>query len=305
MEAMRITDDLLKYFNSHKGSIGYIHSIFDGALNIIDNNGRLIGVLSSEKDLAPTSVIVNCHLLNQRKLVQGSLVEFTENNILFQQSKFKIAIHHPEVVNLYLDHLESFDPVVLIKKLQDLKQLILEEGSLIGIAELIKFIDLGEQIYYKDYKSSEVNEYSDFIKERLLLLLNSILNSKEEKFISNIPKVIGFGPGLTPSTDDFLTGVIITKRYMNNGSANILLESIPKICEDKTTKISEEMIKQATRGYVSESYKNFLEVLFNSHQEDINDSVQKVIRIGASSGTDFLFGVYCMALIGSEKLRRL
>ena len=51
MEVIRITEELLSYLDKHDKITGNIHSVFEGAFNILDENNRLIGVLSSKKDL--------------------------------------------------------------------------------------------------------------------------------------------------------------------------------------------------------------------------------------------------------------
>jgi len=305
MEAVRITDRLLDYINSHKGETGQIHSVFDGSFNIIDAEGCLIGILSADKDLSPLSMIVNCQSFNHKSIVQGHLCEFTDGAIHFQNTKLKINTSKPEVVNLSLKHIDNNHISIRTEKLEDLKKFIINEGSLAGIAELIKYIEIKETASFINLKSADINEYSDFIKERLLELINNIIDENLELFKSAIQKTVGFGPGLTPSTDDFLTGIIIMMNSLNQTGLGSMLDGINILCAGKTTKISEEMIKHATKGYVPESYKYFIEVLLDNNKEDIAEAVGKVIKIGSSSGTDFLFGVYCMALINSEKLRRL
>lgn len=305
MEAVRITDRLLDYINSHKGKIGQIHSVFDGAFNIIDTEGQLIGILSAGKDLSPFSMIVNCQSFNHKSIVQGHLCEFNDGAIHFQNSKLKINISNPEAVNLSLNTIQNNRHTIKTAKLNDLKDCITRKGSLAGIAELIKYIEIKEVASYINLKSAEINEYSDFIKERLLELINNILNENLELFKSAVQKTVGFGPGLTPSTDDFLTGIIIMMNSFDQTVFGGMLDGINTLCAGKTTKISEEMIRHATMGYVPESYKYFIEVLFDNNKDDIAEAVNKVMQIGSSSGTDFLFGVYCMAMINSEKLRRL
>jgi hypothetical protein len=304
MEAVRITNRLLDYIHSHKGQIGHIHSVFEGAFNIIDTKGRIIGILSSEKDLSPLSMIVNCQSFSHKSIEQGHLCEFTDSGIHFQNSKLKINTSNPEVVNLSLASLQNNPQTISLRKLSDLKEFIIRSGSLAGIAELIKYIEIKETARYINLNSTDINEYSDFIKERVLELINNLIDENMELFKSMIPKTVGFGPGLTPSTDDFLTGIIVVMNVDNSMNLDGLLEDINSLCAGKTTKISEEMICHATCGYVAESYKDFIEVLLDKNKDDIAETVNKVIQIGSSSGTDFLFGVYCMAMINLEKLRR-
>lgn len=305
MEAIRITDRLLDYIKTHKGQILQIHSVFDGAFNIIDSEGHLIGILSMEKDLSPLSMVVNCQSFNHKSIIQGNLCEFTDDAIHFQNTKLKINILNPETVNLSLSTIQGSNGIISEDKLNDLKELIIGKGSLSGIAELIQLFEINETVSCSNFQNIEINEYSEFIKTRLIELLSSIINDNLELFKSSIQKTVGFGPGLTPSTDDFLTGIISMMKSLNQNEYGNILDDINILCAGKTTKISEEMIRHATNGYVPESYKNFIKVLFDINKDYIVEAVSKVIQVGSSSGTDFLFGTYCMAMINSEKLRRL
>jgi len=178
-------------------------------------------------------------------------------------------------------------------KLNLLKSLILEHGSQAGIAPLIDHLSFENEPSY-DSEGRTLNEYSDFIQERLLGLLEDLNQGIGQEAFKSLEKIIGFGPGLTPSADDFISGILSV--LMVNGQLDDGLKAyILKLINNKTTRISEEMLHHTLNGEVSESYKYFIEALFDDKNKDISNESKDVIQIGSTSGTDYLFGVYCMA----------
>lgn len=297
MEALRITNRLKRYFDTHIGTKIYVHSVFRGAFNLVDADGELIGVISCRKDLSPMSMVVNKFYFDVDKIIQGHLIHISEDSIKFINSSLTISIKNPEIVELLVHRKGFIDWRFVSDKLDVMRDMIVETGSMDGIAELIKCVRFQEVITCVRDRHDVGNEYGEFIQERLVEMLNGILNQDLEKVEKLLPRIIGFGPGLTPSTDDFLTGILIAQQYLENENMLSKISDWRKYFEGKTTKISENMITNASEGYVHENYKFLIEALYRADDDDIRDQVERVIQTGSSSGSDFIFGVYCMAHI--------
>ena len=284
----RMTTCLHRYLSKHENLTGNVHSVFDGAFNILDTNGHLVGVVSSNKDLGPFSMQLSEEKLSN--ILQGKQIKFYPKKIEIEGVQYKYDTL--ELVDLSLSRykLPNVD-----SKLLNLRESITHEGSKDGISQLI--YSFSDEL---DDKNLVLNEYSEFIKDRLLSLLESLADEDLELFLNRIPKVIGFGPGLTPSADDFILGIIIVL-YSLSIVTDTFLKRIYEVCQNKTTKISEEMLYHSIHGHVSESYKKLIEQLFNDSNDDISNEITKVIEVGSTSGTDFLFGVYCMTSLISKK----
>lgn len=299
MEAIRVTASLMDYLDQHKALTGHIHSVFDGAFNIIDSDDQLIGVLSNKKELSPFGLQVNKDSFHQLGLEQGQSIAVESGHINFDKRKFKVNLQRAQVVDLRLEIVHKKTYEGLNDKLDQLKELILELGSKSGIAPLIETIDFEPQVHYVS-KHSHLNDYSEFIMGRLLEFLNALKTGIDEQTENAILKIVGFGPGLTPSADDFLSGVLSVLHVCG------LLEdktsrAIFQLIKDKTTKISEAMIQNTLYGLVSESYKAFIQALFDESHKEIKEETMHVMQVGSTSGTDYLFGVYCMASLISIK----
>jgi hypothetical protein len=299
MEAIKMTVGLSQYLAQHPNLCGHVHSVFDGAFNIIDENNQLIGVLCQKKELSPYSMMVNKESFHQFGIDQGQEILIADDDIHFKKRKFKVHFHEAGHIDLAIDVLPQRRSQDLDAKLDQLRSLIIKYGSEAGIAPLIKFIIFEPQIAYKSGEMI-LNDYSDFIQDRLLELLNAIKSEMDEHALQAMMKIIGFGPGLTPSADDFLSG-ILTVLYVTGYLDEALQNRIFKLIQHKTTKISEDMIYHTLTGRVAESYKRFIEKLFDETKEHIKKEILDVIQVGSTSGTDYLFGVYCMASLISVK----
>lgn len=98
--------------------------------------------------------------------------------------------------------------------------------------------------------------------------------------------MIGLGPGLTPSGDDFLIGLMAILRMIGER------EFLPLLCGEikrhlqKTNDISAAYLYHACHGEFSEPFHG----LFSAGK--LVAAVEKIASVGHSSGTDALAGIY-------------
>lgn len=288
MEATRITDRLYKYINEHDGKKLKVHSIFSHALNMEDDKGLLISLLSSQKDLTPMSMVLSTPLINRLPIEIGQVCSI-ENGHIKINNKLKIGLDHASVHSLKMAVIDTY---IRDDDLNTLKNFIADKSHGDGISELVDFIDFGSQIQSKK-SNRRKNEYASFIESRLVSLLNKI-RFREKDINQSVEKIIGFGPGLTPSTDDFLVG-LLTIQYIHDLKGFCKVDLLERVI-GKTTKVSEEMIKHVLEGYINETYLTLVDALYHGEAALI-DSLNKVTDIGETSGKDYLFGLYSMAMI--------
>jgi hypothetical protein len=125
-----------------------------------------------------------------------------------------------------------------------------------------------------------------------------VMTVQTENHLRDIVRsIIGLGPGLTPSGDDFLAGFtsIGAARRLQGGEidsrgknlARILLEE----AEGRTTSISEAMFEDASRGEMSEPALLFVSSLLREKDPRKSEAYAlEIASIGAFSGEDFLNG---------------
>lgn len=107
--------------------------------------------------------------------------------------------------------------------------------------------------------------------------------------------LLGLGPGLTPSGDDFLVGLFAVlhipgspcQRWLGGG-ANVLA-----LAAHSTHAISLAALTQAARGRVRESIAALIGHLMHGATERLATPLQRVLSIGSSSGADIVAGIRC------------
>jgi len=104
--------------------------------------------------------------------------------------------------------------------------------------------------------------------------------------------LIGLGPGLTPSGDDFLGGTLIGLRVLGaGGAADCLGTWVLARAKDRTHRISRGHLACAADGEGAGTLHETLAAICASGSPDLGHSLETLGRIGHSSGWDALAGV--------------
>ncbi|MEB8341925.1 DUF2877 domain-containing protein [Streptomyces endophyticus] len=122
-----------------------------------------------------------------------------------------------------------------------------------------------------------------------------------------ITQLLGLGPGLTPSGDDFLTGLALLAAQPGSRipgyvtAAHEVLDRLP----DRTTRLSRTTLREALRGRARQSLLDLLHLLLTPDElvapgmspapaelsRRLRPPVDRVLAIGHTSGADLLSGL--------------
>jgi hypothetical protein len=103
--------------------------------------------------------------------------------------------------------------------------------------------------------------------------------------------LIGLGPGLTPSGDDLLGGVLIALRGLGRGrAAGVLGRWVLSRARTRTNVISYALLAAAVRGEGSEALHEMLALLWRPGTPGLRERLDKIAAIGHTSGWDALAG---------------
>jgi len=108
---------------------------------------------------------------------------------------------------------------------------------------------------------------------------------------NDVDALIGRGPGLTPSGDDFLAGVLYSLHFLKCGS---LLEPLSGKVNNllyRTTRLSRHFLKYALAGKWGQTEQDVLFALLTDCGGDLNKAVNNLLAVGSSSGADELSGM--------------
>ena len=109
--------------------------------------------------------------------------------------------------------------------------------------------------------------------------------------VDDVNELIGLGPGLTPSGDDLLGGMLITCcRLSETSVAERLGETILKSA-DRTNVVSQAHLRAAALGYGAAPLHDLLDAILRNDRQDIAEALDATAKIGHSSGVDALAGM--------------
>jgi hypothetical protein len=112
-----------------------------------------------------------------------------------------------------------------------------------------------------------------------------------EQVINWVHPLVGLGPGLTPSGDDVIGGVMIALHGVGKpGICRHLWKQAHDQARSASNPISHALLNAASQGYGSAGIHCALAAILQGREQDIRDSVAGIDRIGHTSGWDTMTG---------------
>jgi hypothetical protein len=109
-------------------------------------------------------------------------------------------------------------------------------------------------------------------------------------------QLIGLGPGLTPSGDDYLGGILVALRRIGRGAqADSLWRWLEPRLAGHTGELSIAHLAAAAAGEAHEAVHGLLEDLSAWEAPDLNPALARLDAVGHSSGWDALAGIVAVA----------
>lgn len=112
------------------------------------------------------------------------------------------------------------------------------------------------------------------------------------KDLAWVEKLSGLGPGLTPSGDDFLGGIMIALHTLGNaGLSRQLWPTIKRYTEENSNSISLTHVSAASSGLGAAAIHEMLSAVLSGDAAAIDTVIYDVAAIGHSSGWDIMAGI--------------
>src|SRR5690625_549996 len=278
---------LVKWLDNGKigESIGTVHSVFDKVINFISIDSLTLFTLALSEVIQSPKMMRTCDS-KSFSYTKSSLYPSKEIYLmsyrLLKIGPFLWDFSEAKIWERDLTSLSS-NPKVTNNQLEKLNDFIYTNGADSGLLTAWTYDT------YPDLRDS-INSKNLYFPSFLQSLQSLNQAIRKKKIMESTCNMAGLGMGLTPSMDDFLTGLFATWDYFDFPLFRIEKKKkvywLQKI-KGKTTDISYFMLKHCLNGYVNDA---LLELLENLGSESTH-GLEEVLKIGSTSGTDMLTGV--------------
>jgi hypothetical protein len=115
----------------------------------------------------------------------------------------------------------------------------------------------------------------------------------------SLQNLVGLGPGLTPSGDDFVCGAMAALHYFGlRDAACKLADAVLPIVAQDTNVISSQFVQCAAAGHASSALFDAIDAILTCH--DLEQRLDVIDAIGHSSGWDSLAGAALVCAIVAQ-----
>ncbi|SRR5579885_1183551 len=285
---------------------GTIHSVFSGTANLLFG-GQLLTLHAREMPCAPNGLVLPLRA-RQKPLadLQVGMTAIIERGMISMPIPgLRLSTHnsrswnpHPQLTPA------SCTPERLAHNVDHLASLVMTRASADGLVGLTHLrIDApvpmppGQPVLLQTAWPAT---------ERML---SGISRQQMPPVHQAAGTLLGLGPGLTPSGDDLLVGLmaatILLSEPLGLGTAfyQRLSAELLTIAHGRTNKLSITWMEYARRGEVAEHLGRLFQALILDDLHDLEDAAIQVLKTGATSGGDILTGVIlgCRCLIAQSK----
>lgn len=262
---------------------GTVHSVFDHAVNLELGGAGLIGLIAQEKALTPYAVSVRTdHPFSQTGVRPGMAAFLQAGKLSLPQAALEIDLTAAEPVELSVDAIElrygAAAADALLRRITDALDGADAEASL---APLVT--------------GGEGNVYTRFLAPRLEQLYGAVSLGARDAAVLAAERIAGCGMGLTPSSDDLLTGYFTMLYLLFRGQGREHLRGIippmARAAAAKTNRISGTFLLQGGEGLANAGMCNLYRSVFQfMDAAAAKRAVERVLAIGSTSGADMLTG---------------
>jgi hypothetical protein len=284
------------YSRLKKGGEGTVHGVFDAAINILFTGG-LVSLVPEVVERGPLNVTLRLPIgplkmsslgvrAGDKVRVQDSTLELGDRYIV---SFGSAEIYSPKqkftLLMLADDEIEA--------NTESMRKTALLFGNMAGLGELLFLTPPGAA----KAKARNLNIFSSSALPRIVRLEQAFRAGEKNALTDAVSDLIGLGPGLTPSSDDMLAGlVLLCVLYAKNRggkqrASQLIARATAEETRGRTTTLSEEYLRQAASGRGNEPVMRLCASLLTGGQESVERETRRVLAIGETSGTDTVLGI--------------
>lgn len=267
---------------------------------IATDDGNILAACRLDQRPHPRSFLTDLDLAT----LHVGLRTWTEGTDLRFSNNLSLDLRDRRVWNRQLPAASNATPLQQLRSRCDdlfLAARNLHEGEHLGLA--IPYLTEGRDAAHSLDIPETTSPLVDAGVEQVRRLLPQCRRGNLESVLQLADQLIGLGPGLTPSGDDFIGGLIFMSLHLNAAyPAERWWEggNIPALLtrsEPMTSQISHALLTDLSEGQSHESLHDLADALLSGREGfDATIHVRRLSEIGQSSGWDMLTGMLAALL---------
>jgi hypothetical protein len=294
-----------------------VHSVFDRGFYIkIGRN--LISVIKNEDFISPTSIVISALYdrgFRSLGIEEGTKIGVNGDNMVFEDKALTIRLG--KSANWFSPPVPKqsalLDLIKVSLNLRILRDVIYTCPSREGLVPLLENVELygPTQLFLKPQRPA----LSEKARPSIETLMWGLFSGDQNMVITRALEILGLGPGLTPSGDDFLAGLILSLtvggkvlRGSNKSELGFYRKvsaNICKLAKEKTTIYTQTLLSQARSGEGPKAVVELIHALLTKDPNQVATSAKTVISMGETSGADIAIGIYYGIRFLVSRLERL
>jgi hypothetical protein len=263
-----------------------IQSVFDSAVNLrLADEDRLITLLISQGYELPQGIRIGIKDTSFQSLTVGLRAASRGGILRFDSSPLSIDLRGAPVWKCPVPELGADMSLPAVQHAWSAAwELLNQEQRLKGtdiVADDLFRLDTGTRLNQR-------------MSRPVMRLVTSTVQFDIQSSIHASEKIIGLGPGVTPSGDDILLGFLagLWSAAGGNSRRAAFIHAFGRALlplAKQTGEISRTYLYHATRGQFSSSLSHLAEAIARGGQ--VQDEIQAAMRVGHSSGMDSVTGL--------------
>ncbi len=292
-----------------EGTLGSVVRIYSSGFDLVMKDGRFLHFQNEDRPLSPFSAILDRPVRNWRESVSLQVEEVLckKGNTLFREESREALIDLGET-----DRRDLRAPILSIAADDEINRWIALLCDVLCTAGHFDGLGGCLVLLRKDmpsgYRSCLPVVENLWIKKAIPLLsacLGGLRREERGSFETLWNGLLGLGPGLTTSGDDFLVGFMSVHRFLFSPLVSIMdgpgfREELKQKAKIKTNEVGYQFLSYALDGMFSENMHHlFVRLMDRADEEAMRRYVTDCIHWGHSSGTDIMTGI----IFGLETLK--
>ena len=297
IEAVTIGSIAAKTINM-EGVIGKVYSVFDRTVNVLAKEEELFTLARKDIPKSPITILLDIPLnvdVSALGVRTGSSVIKSGPFMRISQSAMLISLDKATLWQARRQIKTSLAIKDIMRNCDTARDIGGKYGNRGSLSDYLEHFNALVEDITIDIQG--FNLYSRSAFPHVTMLVKAILSKNLGGVHICAKRLIGLGPGLTPSCDDMLAGFIsslllVTETLSRDACyARKVSQTIVSGANGQTTLLSRKLLEHAALGEVPELTHNVVEAIITGTEEQVRKATFKLLDVGHYSGIDTLPGI--------------